>query len=186
MKRIVTALAGNLILSLGLLMGLSACSPSAETQETLSTGSAAQAAETKKFSVQRSEQQWRQLLPPKTFAVMRHEDTERAFSHSYHNHKANGVYYCAACGQPLFDSQHKYDSGTGWPSYFQPIRPGAVGTRADHKLFTTRTEVHCSRCGGHLGHVFDDGPKPTGLRYCMNGAALSFRHRSEPAPPLLK
>ncbi len=138
------------------------------------------------FPVQRTEAQWQEILPPKTFEVMRHEATERAFSHPYDKNKEDGVYYCASCGQPLFDSKHKYNSGTGWPSFYQPIKPENVGTRQDTQFFMVRTEVHCSRCGGHLGHVFDDGPRPTNLRYCMNGAALNFKRRGLEAPTLLK
>ena len=134
------------------------------------------------FLVQRTQAEWKTLLPPKTFEVMRNASTERAFSSPLHNQKKQGIYYCASCGQALFDSKDKYDSGTGWPSFSQPMSPQSVGTREDKQLFMVRTEVHCSRCGGHLGHVFDDGPAPTGLRSCMNGGALTFKARGE-APP---
>ncbi len=134
----------------------------------------------------KSEAEWKRLLPAESFYVMREHGTERPFRNAYDKNKQDGVYYCRACGQKLYDSKHKYDSGTGWPSFYQPVDGHAIGTKADNTLFTVRTEVHCSRCGGHLGHVFDDGPKPTGLRYCMNSASLDFRKRSEAPPPLLK
>lgn len=139
------------------------------------------------FPVRRSETDWQKLLSPEAFAVLRKEGTERAFSGKYHNLKKDGIYYCAACGNRLFDSKHKYDSGTGWPSYYKPIESGRVATKDDYSFFgTQRTEVHCARCGGHLGHVFDDGPAPTGLRYCMNSVSLQFKGRQEAPPPLLK
>jgi peptide-methionine (R)-S-oxide reductase len=106
--------------------------------------------------------------------VLRQHGTERAGTSPLDHEKRQGTFVCAGCGQPLFASQTKFNSGTGWPSFYQPLE-GAIETSADNTLFMTRTEVHCSRCGGHLGHVFDDGPKPTGLRYCMNGAAMNFR-----------
>lgn len=118
---------------------------------------------------------WKKRLTDEQYYVLRKHGTERAFTGSYWDNKKDGVYLCAGCGQELFDSKVKYKSGTGWPSYFQPINKKAVGTRVDNSLFSTRTEVHCSRCGGHLGHVFDDGPHPTGLRYCMNSVSLYFQ-----------
>lgn len=146
---------------------------------------AAQAAE--RYAVSKPESEWKRLLPPETFHVMREHGTESPFRNRYDRNKEDGVYYCAACGQKLYDSKHKFDSGTGWPSFFQPIDAKLIGTKDDYSFFgSKRTEIHCSRCGGHLGHVFDDGPKPTGLRYCMNSASLNFRKRKEPAPPLLK
>lgn len=166
-----------------------ACSSVSEKQE-VQTGPAVSDPDTHHhnagFSVQRTSAEWKTLLPPKTFEVMRNESTERAFSSELNAQKEAGVYYCASCGQALFDSKDKYESGTGWPSYTQPISSETVGTRDDNQLFMTRTEVHCSRCGGHLGHVFDDGPAPTGLRYCLNGVALSFKGRGEAPPELLK
>ena len=166
-----------------------ACSSVKEKQE-IQAGSAASSSENHhheaQFAVQHTSAEWKTLLPPKTFEVMRNESTERAFSSALDKQKEEGVYYCASCGQALFDSKDKFDSGTGWPSYSQPISSKNVGTRDDTQLFMTRTEVHCSRCGGHLGHVFDDGPAPTGLRYCMNGVALSFKGRAEAPPELLK
>ncbi|PKL75914.1 MAG: peptide-methionine (R)-S-oxide reductase [Candidatus Melainabacteria bacterium HGW-Melainabacteria-1] len=159
--------------------GLWGCSPQVDQQ-----GASAEAAA--RFAVSRSETEWKKLLPAQTFAVMRKHDTEPPFNNKYDRNKADGVYYCASCGQHLYDAKHKYDSGTGWPSFYKPIETSLIGTRQDNTLFSVRTEVHCSRCGGHLGHVFDDGPKPTGLRYCMNSAALSFHKRGETPPPLLK
>jgi peptide-methionine (R)-S-oxide reductase len=135
---------------------------------------------TKKFPVAMSEEEWRRKLPPAAYRVLREHGTERAGSSPLDKEYGEGVFHCAGCGQPLFPSDTKFDSGTGWPSFFAPVDQ-AVETQTDRSLFMTRTEVHCSQCGGHLGHVFDDGPQPTGLRYCMNGAALDF-HRGEKPP----
>ena len=126
------------------------------------------------FPVAYSDAEWRRRLTPAQYFILRQEGTERAFTSPLNHEKRKGVFACAADGQPLFASATKFDSGTGWPSFYRPL-PGAVGTSTDFKLGYARTEVHCSRCGGHLGHVFEDGPRPTGLRYCINGAALSFR-----------
>ncbi|HIK15142.1 MAG TPA: peptide-methionine (R)-S-oxide reductase MsrB [Leptolyngbyaceae cyanobacterium M33_DOE_097] len=125
------------------------------------------------FEVNKSEQEWRQTLTPEQFRVLRQHGTERAGTSPLDKNYSDGTYECAGCGQPLFASQTKFNSGTGWPSFYQPIE-GAIATSVDRSLFMTRVEVHCSRCGGHLGHVFKDGPAPTGLRYCMNGVALNF------------
>ena len=125
------------------------------------------------FPLQKSDADWRAELAPEAYRVLRKHGTERAGTSPLDHEARAGTFSCAACGQPLFASDTKFDSGTGWPSFFKPL-PGAVGTREDRSLFTRRTEVHCSRCGGHLGHVFPDGPEPTGERYCMNGVALRF------------
>jgi peptide-methionine (R)-S-oxide reductase len=126
------------------------------------------------FEVTLSEDEWRARLSDLQYRVLREEDTERAGSSPLDKEVRAGTYSCAGCDLALFSSETKYDSGTGWPSFYAPIG-GAVGTKVDPGLFGDRTEVHCRRCGGHLGHVFDDGPEPTGKRYCMNGAALVFR-----------
>jgi peptide-methionine (R)-S-oxide reductase len=118
--------------------------------------------------------EWRQKLTPEQYRVLRQHGTERAFTSPLNEEYGKGVFVCAACAQELYRSDAKFDSGTGWPSFFAPIE-GAVATSRDFKLIYPRTEVHCSRCGGHLGHVFDDGPEPTGKRYCMNGVALQFK-----------
>ena len=120
-----------------------------------------------------SKDEWKKRLPPERFAVLREEATERAGSSPLNDEKRNGHYACAGCDLPIFLSSTKYESGTGWPSFFDTI-PGRVGTKTDFKLIFPRKEYHCARCGGHQGHVFDDGPKPTGLRYCNNGLALKF------------
>ena len=125
------------------------------------------------FPVERSESEWRAALPPEAFRVLRGHGTERAGSSPLDKEVRPGVFACAGCGQALFQSETKFDSFTGWPSFFAPI-DGAVATRVDRTLFMARTEAHCSQCGGHLGHVFGDGPVPTGQRYCMNGVSLKF------------
>ncbi len=132
----------------------------------------------KQFEVNKSEQEWKQALTPEQFNVLRKHGTERAGTSPLDKEYGEGIYKCAGCGQPLFKSDTKYNSGTGWPSFYQPIE-GAIETSVDRTLFMTRTEVHCSRCGGHLGHVFPDGPKPTGQRYCMNGVSLKFDGETE-------
>jgi peptide-methionine (R)-S-oxide reductase len=126
------------------------------------------------FEVTRSDAEWRAMLTRAEYKVMRQEGTERAFSSPLDKNWADGVYHCKGCDLPLYSSEHKYDSGTGWPSFWQSL-PGAVGTKPDRKLFRVRTEVHCRRCGSHLGHIFDDGPAPTGKRHCLNGISLVFK-----------
>ena len=125
------------------------------------------------FELDLTAEQWRSRLSPEQYYVLRRRGTERSGSSPLNSEHRRGTFLCAGCDLPVFRSQDKFESGTGWPSFVRPIR-GAVGTRPDNTLFMTRTEVHCRRCGGHLGHVFDDGPPPTGQRWCMNGAALKF------------
>ena len=136
-------------------------------------------AEGKSFPLERSDAEWRSSLAPEAYRVLRQHGTERPGSSPLNHEKRSGRFVCAGCGQALFDSATKFESGTGWPSFYAPIE-GAVGTQVDRALFMVRTEVHCANCGGHLGHVFPDGPPPTGLRYCMNGAAITFEADEKP------
>ncbi|MBF2063505.1 MAG: peptide-methionine (R)-S-oxide reductase MsrB [Calothrix sp. C42_A2020_038] len=129
-----------------------------------------------KYEVVKTDTEWQSILTPEQYRVLRKHGTERAGTSPLDKEYGEGTYYCAGCGQALFTSDTKFNSGTGWPSFFQPIE-GAIATSVDKSLFMTRVEVHCSRCGGHLGHVFNDGPQPTGLRYCMNGVSLKFEPR---------
>ncbi|PKO90208.1 MAG: peptide-methionine (R)-S-oxide reductase [Betaproteobacteria bacterium HGW-Betaproteobacteria-10] len=135
------------------------------------------------FPLNKRKAEWKNLLPPEAYVVLFEEGTERSGSSPLNNEKRAGTFVCAACNQPLFDSAHKYESGTGWPSFWQPLA-NAIGTSTDFKLIYPRTEYHCNRCGGHQGHVFDDGPKPTGRRYCNNGVALKFIVQGEALPEL--
>lgn len=135
------------------------------------------------FPLAKSKPEWKKLLPPDAYNVLFEEGTERPGSSPLNAEKRAGTFVCAACNLPLFDSANKYESGTGWPSFWQPLA-GAVGTSTDYKLILPRTEYHCSRCGGHQGHVFDDGPKPTGKRYCNNGVALKFVAKGAALPEL--
>ena len=124
--------------------------------------------------VVKTDEEWKRLLSPGAYQVLRHESTERPFTDNMHDNHRAGIYYCAGCDLPAYSSEHKFDSGTGWPSFWQPIDPKVVESTTDYKLIFPRTEVHCARCEGHQGHIFKDGPRPTGLRYCINGVALKF------------
>jgi peptide-methionine (R)-S-oxide reductase len=127
------------------------------------------------YPVMHTDAEWRRILNPAAYAVLRQADTERAYTSALLNEHRQGVFRCLGCAWPLYSSKTKFDSGTGWPSFWQPINRDAVLTHTDTSMLMVRTEVHCAHCGGHLGHLFDDGPHPTGLRYCMNGVAMSFQ-----------
>ncbi|MDQ7981972.1 peptide-methionine (R)-S-oxide reductase MsrB [Paraburkholderia sp. SARCC-3016] len=157
----------------GVLPGAAGGTP-AESNE---PAAADEAAADEHFDVVHTQAQWRDLLTPAQFAVLREAATERPYSSPLNDEHRVGVFACAGCALQLFSSRTKFDSHTGWPSFYAPL-DHAVATHTDHSFHMTRTEVHCSRCGGHLGHVFDDGPQPTGLRYCMNGLAMNFIPRS--------
>jgi peptide-methionine (R)-S-oxide reductase len=136
-------------------------------------GQSAKAEDQEQFEISYTDEEWRRRLTPEQYRVLRGHGTERAGTSPLDREKRAGIFHCAGCDLPLYSSEAKFDSGTGWPSFYEPLE-NAVGTSEDNTLFMTRTEVHCRRCGGHLGHVFEDGPPPTGLRYCMNGVALTF------------
>ena len=155
------------------LAGASMTAIGAAAALTLRPGKAAAPAPQEVFEVQKTDEEWRKILTPEQHKVLRKHGTERAWSSPLNDEHREGVFACAGCDLPLYSSKAKFDSGTGWPSFYEPL-PNAIGTSEDRSWFMTRTEVHCRRCGGHLGHVFDDGPPPTGLRYCMNGVAMKF------------
>jgi peptide-methionine (R)-S-oxide reductase len=148
------------------------------TASVLRTARAADTSVKETFPVTKSPEDWKKILTPEQYRVLREHGTERAGTSPLDKTYAPGTYKCAGCGEPLYASDHKFDSGTGWPSFFQPISDKAIGTTIDKSFFMTRTEVHCANCGGHLGHVFEDGPRPTGLRHCINGVALKFEPKT--------
>jgi peptide-methionine (R)-S-oxide reductase len=161
-------------LGLGFFLLVAGChSPSPEEKPSLSSVKLKKAAYMGDKIV-KTDSEWKKSLTPEQYGVLRQQGTERAFSGKYWDNHAKGTYVCAACGLELFSSETKFESGTGWPSFYQPIHPENIGTTEDNSFLMRRVEVHCPRCGGHLGHVFEDGPKPTGLRYCINSVSLSF------------